>query len=65
LDPVTLNKNSEKELESTILRLVNDSADPSLTWVCCIKMDDKVKDSKITTIFETVERYKAEQNLEA
>lgn len=65
MDPVTLNNYSEKELESTIYRLVNDSADPSLTGVCCINMDDKVEDSKITTIFETVERYKAEHNLES
>jgi len=64
MDPVTLNNYSEKELESTILRLVNDSADPSLTGVCCINMDDKVEDSKITTIFETVERYRAEHKQE-
>ncbi|NQU53308.1 MAG: hypothetical protein HQ522_12300 [Bacteroidetes bacterium] len=55
LDPVTLNNYSEKELESTIIKLVNESGNPHLTGVCCINMDDKVEDSKITTIFKTVE----------
>jgi len=55
LDPVTLNDYSEKELESTIERLVNESGDPHLTGICCINMDNKVEDSKITTIFRTVE----------
>jgi len=54
LDPVTLNDYSEKELESTIVRLVSESGNPELTGVCCINMDDKVEDSKITTIFQTV-----------
>jgi hypothetical protein len=55
LDPVTLNNYSEKELESTIVRLVNESGNPHLTGVCCINMDDKVEDSKINTIFQTVD----------
>ncbi len=54
LDPVTLNDYSEKELESTIVRLVSESGNPGLTGVCCINMDDEVEDSKITTIFQTV-----------
>ena len=54
LDPVTLNDYSEKELESTIVRLVSESGNPELTGVCCINMDDKIEDSKITTIFQTV-----------
>jgi hypothetical protein len=64
LDPVSINENSNEELESTIIRLVNESANPYLTGVCCINMDDKVDDSKIITIFKTVEtlrqRYLAE-----
>lgn len=65
LDPVTLNDNSEKEIESIILNLVNDSSIPHLTGVCCINMDDKVEDSKITAILQTVERLKADLKSEA
>jgi len=31
-----------------------DSGDAYLSGVCCINMDDSVKDEKITAIFETV-----------
>lgn len=54
LDPVTISNNSETELEKTITRLVEDSANPYLTGVCCINMDDKVEDEKVKTIFRTV-----------
>lgn len=65
LDPVTLNNYSEKELESTIVRLVNESANPHLTGVCCINMDDKVEDSKISTIFQTVDNLRQSYQTEA
>lgn len=55
LDPVTINNFSDNELEATIINLVKDSGNPYLTGVCCINMDDKVEDSKIKTIFRTVE----------
>jgi len=55
LDPVTLNNYSDEELRLTITRLVEDSGNPCLTGVCCINMDDKTEDSKINTIFQTVE----------
>lgn len=55
LDPVTLNNYSEEELQTTIEDLITKSGNPELTGVCCINMDDKVEDSKITTIFKTVE----------
>jgi hypothetical protein len=54
LSPVGIIDQSTAEIESTIRRLVADSADPSLTGVCCINMDEKVADEKITAIFETV-----------
>lgn len=58
LDPVTLNDTTDSELESTINRLVEASGNPFLTGICCINMDDKVEDTKIDTIFQTVERLK-------
>ena len=60
LDPVTIGDYSDEELEATVTRLVKDSGNPYLTGVCCINMDDKVEDSKIHTIFRTVERLRPE-----
>jgi hypothetical protein len=54
LDPVSLNRFSDRELEQTIIRLVNDSGNPWLTGVCCINMDDQTLDSRVETIFRTV-----------
>lgn len=54
LDPVTINSNSDEKLEKIITGLVDDSGNPYLTGICCINMDDKVEDSKIHTIFNTV-----------
>ncbi|HLB74279.1 MAG TPA: uroporphyrinogen decarboxylase family protein [Sedimentisphaerales bacterium] len=55
LSPVEIIDNTRLEIEQTIRRLVRDSANPRLTGVCCINMDEKAADEKITTIFETVE----------
>jgi hypothetical protein len=55
LDPVSINNYSDGKIEETITNLVKDSDNPYLTGVCCINMDDKVEDSKINTIFRTVE----------
>ncbi len=55
LSPVSIIDQSPSEIEETITNLVQDSADPNLTGVCCINMDDKVPDENITTIFKTVE----------
>jgi len=54
LSPVDIIEQSVGEIEATIRRLVADSGDLSLTGVCCINMDEKVADEKITCIFETV-----------
>ena len=63
LSPVEITRQSHDEISETIARLVHDSGNPYLTGVCCINMDDKVDDSKIITIFKTVEtlrqRYQA------
>ena len=55
LSPVELVKQSTDEIRMTITRLVHNSGNPYLTGVCCINMDDKISDDKISTIFETVE----------
>lgn len=60
LSPVEILLQSPDEIRETITRLVNDSNNPFLTGVCCINMDDKVTDDKITAIFETVEELRKE-----
>jgi hypothetical protein len=55
LSPVELVDMSEKDIQDTITKLVNESANPYLTGVCCVNMDDKVTDDKIDAIFSTVE----------
>jgi hypothetical protein len=58
LSPVEIARQSTDDIRDTIIRLVHDSANPYLTGVCCINMDDSVSDDRITTIFETVETLK-------
>ncbi len=60
LDPVTIGDCTDREIEATITRLAGESGNPYLTGICCINMDDKVEDSKINTIFETVEHLRQE-----
>jgi len=55
LSPVEIVQQSEEDIRQTIIRLVHDSANPFLTGICCINMDDKVGDEKITAIFKTVD----------
>ena len=55
LSPVEIVNQTEDEIHRTIVRLVRDSGNPYLTGVCCINMDDQVKDENISAIFETVE----------
>jgi hypothetical protein len=54
LSPVELVHMSAEEIRDTITRLVNESANPALTGVCCINMDDQVTDDKIDVIFSKV-----------
>lgn len=54
LSPVEIVKQSVDDIRQTITRLVHDSANPFLTGVCCINMDDKVGDEKIKAILKTV-----------
>ncbi|MEN8192378.1 MAG: uroporphyrinogen decarboxylase family protein [Bacteroidota bacterium] len=60
LSPVELVNQTTDEIRNIITRLVNDSGNPYLTGVCCINMDDKITDEKITAIFETVEILRAQ-----
>jgi len=55
LSPVEMITQSTGEIREVISRLVQDSGDPFLTGVCCINMDDKVTDDKISALFETVQ----------
>jgi hypothetical protein len=65
LSPVEMIDQSTIEIEQTIRRLVAESGKPGLTGVCCINIDEKVADDKISCIFETVaalrKEYSAEQ----
>lgn len=54
LSPVEIIRQSTDEIHSIINRLVSGSANPYLTGICCINMDDVVTDDKIDAIFETV-----------
>ncbi|HUW19130.1 MAG TPA: uroporphyrinogen decarboxylase family protein [Sedimentisphaerales bacterium] len=54
LSPVEIIEQSTSEIEASIRQLVDDSGNPRLTGVCCINIDEKVTDDKITCIFETV-----------
>lgn len=54
LSPVEIVDQTPEDIRATITRLVNDSANPALTGVCCINMDDRVSDEQVSAIFETV-----------
>jgi hypothetical protein len=60
MSPVEITSQSVAEIEKTVRSLVLDSKNPWLTGVCCINMDDKVSDEKITCIFKTVEELRQE-----
>jgi hypothetical protein len=60
LSPVEILQQSLDEIRETIIKLVSDSANPFLTGVCCINMDDEVRDDKISAIFETVNQLRQE-----
>ena len=64
LSPVEIIGQSADEIRGTVRRLVQESANPWLTGVCCINMDDKVGDEKIAGIFEEVETLRTEYSRE-
>lgn len=60
LSPVEIIHQSPEEIRGTVRRLVHQSANPWLTGVCCINMDEKVADSQIAALFEEVALLRAE-----
>ncbi len=58
--PVEIVRQSPDEIRQTVRRLVHDSANPWLTGVCCINVDQQVGDEQITAIFEEVELLRRE-----
>jgi hypothetical protein len=54
LDPVSIVRQTPAEIRETIIRLVRQSENPWLTGVCCINMDQTVRDEQINAIFDTV-----------
>jgi len=60
LSPVEIIDSSVGQIQGIITRLVHESGNPWLTGVCCINMDDKVTDDKISAIFETVRELRRE-----
>ena len=55
LNPVELNSYTRSELEGIIKERVMQSKDPYLTGICCINMDDKVRDEQVRAIFDIAE----------
>jgi hypothetical protein len=54
LDPVGITRQTPEEIRATIFRLVGQSANPWLTGVCCINMDNTVTDAQGAAIFDAV-----------
>ena len=55
LSPVELARVSAGEVKETVRRLVRQSRDLRLTGLCCINIDDTVKDENVNAIFEVRE----------
>ena len=60
LSPVEIIEQSTGQIAETVRRLAAEAGDPQMTGVCCINMDEKVADDKITAIFKTVEDIRKE-----
>ena len=54
LSPVKIKTMSIEEITQDITKLVQASADPAKTGICCINVDGDTPDEKIDVIFETV-----------
>jgi len=54
LDPVQLVLWTPSEICSTVTRLVEASGNLTLTGVCCINVDHRVRDEQVNALFETV-----------
>ena len=54
LSPVEITKQTPDQIRQTVRRLVQESANPRLTGVCCINMDQQVTEEQITALLEEV-----------
>lgn len=59
LDPVGITHQTPEEIRATIFHLVGQSANPWLTGVCCINMDNTVTDAQVAAIFDAVHELRA------
>lgn len=64
LSPVEIVQQTPDEIRKTVRRLVHESANPHLTGVCCINMDDQVTDGQVAAVFEEVEQLRDEYGAE-
>lgn len=62
LSPVEILHQTQQQIHDTISQLVLESGNPALTGICCINMDSEVDDSKILTIFKTVNELRERLN---
>lgn len=60
LSPVEIVRDSPEQIRATVRELVRQSANPWLTGVCCINMDQRVSDQQVTAIFEAVAQLREE-----
>ena len=64
LDPDQLVSWSPGQIRETIVRMVNESANPWLTGVCCINLDGRASDEQIGAIFDIVAELRREISCE-
>lgn len=60
LSPVEIIEQTPDEIRAIIRRLVGESDNPYLTGVCCINMDEQVRDEQVAAIFEETELLREE-----
>ncbi len=60
LSPVEISQRTPEQIRTTVRELVEASANPWLTGVCCINMDDRVRDEQVSAIFEEVKLLRGE-----
>ena len=60
LSPVEMVEQTPDEIRQTVRTLVRQSDNPRLTGVCCINMDQQVRDEQVAAIFEEVQSLRME-----
>ena len=60
LSPVEIADQTPEQIRHTVRTLVRQSANPWLTGICCINMDQRVTDDQVAAIFEEVEALRQE-----